>query len=101
MAEYIAHLRRVQERARPLGNPQIALLMGGATRIKQYVFESARLPEIRGASALLDRINLVDLPALFNQSPSSQEHDRRAREVRTQFAERYIDVQKKIREPGE
>jgi CRISPR-associated protein Cmr2 len=30
------------------------LIYGGATKIKGYVFESARLPEIRGASALLD-----------------------------------------------
>ncbi len=44
--------------------------MGGATKIKQYVFESSKLPEIRGASALLDRINLVHLPALFSTEPS-------------------------------
>lgn len=35
-------------------NDQIDLIYGGATKIKGYVFESARLPEIRGASALLD-----------------------------------------------
>ncbi|WP_445177014.1 type III-B CRISPR-associated protein Cas10/Cmr2, partial [Microcoleus sp.] len=35
------------------------------TKIKHYVFEAAKLPDIRGASALLDRINLVDLPAFF------------------------------------
>ncbi|MEQ9486490.1 type III-B CRISPR-associated protein Cas10/Cmr2 [Coleofasciculus sp. F4-SAH-05] len=44
---------------------RIGLVYGGATKIKQYVFESAKLPEIRGASALLDRINLIDLPAFF------------------------------------
>jgi CRISPR-associated protein Cmr2 len=44
---------------------RIGLVYGGATKIKGYVFESAKLPEIRGASALLDRINLVDLPAFF------------------------------------
>jgi CRISPR-associated protein Cmr2 len=44
----------------------IGLVYGGATKIKQYVFESAKLPDIRGASALLDRINSVDLPAFFN-----------------------------------
>ncbi len=36
------------------GNDRIDLIYGGATKIKGYVFESARLPEIRGASALLD-----------------------------------------------
>jgi len=48
-----------------LWKPKIGLIYGGATKIKQYVFESADLQEIRGASALLDRINLIDLPAFF------------------------------------
>jgi CRISPR-associated protein Cmr2 len=43
----------------------IGLVYGGATKIKQYVFEAPKLQDIRGASALLDRINLVDLPAFF------------------------------------
>lgn len=33
---------------------RLALVYGGATKIKGYVFEAPRLPEIRGASALLD-----------------------------------------------
>lgn len=33
---------------------RLALVYGGATKIKGYVFEATRLPEIRGASALLD-----------------------------------------------
>lgn len=45
----------------------IGLVYGGATKIKGYVFESANLMEIRGASAILDRINLIDLPAFFGQ----------------------------------
>jgi len=56
-------------REHPLGRGEplasVALVYGGATRVKGYVFESPRLPEIRGASGLLDRINRVDLPALF------------------------------------
>jgi CRISPR-associated protein Cmr2 len=48
-------------------NLRIALVWGGATRIKSYVFESARLPEIRGASGLLDRINVDDLPRLWEK----------------------------------
>jgi len=48
-----------------LNFPRIALVMGGATKIKQYVFESAKLPEIRGASGLLDRINLEGLCFLW------------------------------------
>lgn len=48
---------------------EVALVYGGATKIKDYVFESARLPEVRGASSLLDRINLLDVPALWNCRP--------------------------------
>ena len=49
---------------------QIGLVSGGATKIKPYVFESARLPEIRGASTLLDRINIQDFPALLGRKIS-------------------------------
>ncbi|MGB3492297.1 MAG: type III-B CRISPR-associated protein Cas10/Cmr2 [Elainellaceae cyanobacterium] len=51
---------------------KIGLVYGGATKIKQYVFESADLQEIRGASALLDRINLIDLPAFFKGETSNR-----------------------------
>ena len=54
---------------------QIGLVLGGATKIKGYFLESARLPEIRGASALLDRINLEDIPALFGRE-ISDDHQR-------------------------
>ncbi len=47
----------------------IGLVYGGATKIKGYVFEASNLQDIRGASALLDRINLVDLPAFFGKVP--------------------------------
>ncbi|GAX45306.1 hypothetical protein NIES4075_63270 [Tolypothrix sp. NIES-4075] len=49
----------------------IGLVFGGATKIKQYVFEAAKLNDIRGASALLDRINLYDIPAFFRQGVRS------------------------------
>ncbi|WP_373542896.1 type III-B CRISPR-associated protein Cas10/Cmr2 [Chamaesiphon sp.] len=49
-----------------LWEQRIGMVYGGATKIKQYVFEAAKLQEIRGASALLDNINLVDLPAFFH-----------------------------------
>jgi CRISPR-associated protein Cmr2 len=49
-------------------NLQVALVSGGATRIKSYVFESARLPEIRGASGLLDRINTKDTQRLWSDA---------------------------------
>ena len=46
---------------------KIGLVYGGVTKVKQYVFESSKIQEVRGASALLDRINLVDLRAFFNK----------------------------------
>ncbi len=51
---------------------RIGLVYGGATKIKQYVFEAAKLNDIRGASALLDRINLDDIPGFFGQGGRSQ-----------------------------
>lgn len=54
-----------------LWESRIGLVYGGATKIKQYVFEASKLQDIRGASALLDRINLIDLPAFFNKPPES------------------------------
>ena len=47
----------------------IGLIFGGATKIKQYVFETSNLQDLRGASALLDRINLIDLPSFFSNLP--------------------------------
>jgi len=55
-----------------LWDHKIGLVYGGATKIKQYIFESADLQEIRGASALLDRINLIDLPAFFRGETSER-----------------------------
>lgn len=51
---------------------RIGLVYGGVTKVKQYVFEAAKLSEIRGASALLDKINLVDLPAFFSKHSSQK-----------------------------
>ena len=66
---------------------QIGLVLGGATKIKGYFLESAKLPEIRGASALLDRINLEDVPALFGRR--KYEHDpQRAERFRKEFHKR-------------
>ena len=60
---------------------QVGLVLGGATKIKGYFLESARLPEIRGASALLDRINLADIPALFgHEIPNDAQRSERIRD---------------------
>ncbi|MDY7024606.1 MAG: type III-B CRISPR-associated protein Cas10/Cmr2, partial [Cyanobacteriota bacterium] len=65
--EDIKELKKLTQEYSNLWNSKIGLIYGGATQIKQYVFEAAKLPDIRGASALLDRINLVDLPAFFGK----------------------------------
>lgn len=61
---------------------KIGLVYGGATKIKQYVFESSNLQAVRGASALLDRINLIDLPAFFNKTPQSSRYKIQCQEIR-------------------
>ena len=65
---------------------QIGLVMGGATKIKGYFLESAKLPEIRGASALLDRINLEDVPALFGRETTQDK--KRYNQIREDFCKR-------------
>lgn len=62
-------LKELTQKHPLLWESKIGLVYGGATKVKQYVFEAAKLPDIRGASALLDRINLVDLPAFFGVTP--------------------------------
>ncbi len=65
---------------------QIGLVFGGATKIKGYFMESVKLPEIRGASALLDRINLEDVPALFGRKTTQD--TQRYNEIRGSFNQR-------------
>ena len=65
---------------------QVGLVSGGATKIKGYVFESAKLPEIRGASTLLDRINREDIPALFGSKISNDQQ--RLADIRDGFWKR-------------
>jgi len=75
-------------------NNKIGLVYGGATKIKQYVFEAAKLPYIRGASAVLDRINLVDLPAFFgaekDNNSSQYTEDEKTREYCQQVREEWL-----------
>jgi CRISPR-associated protein Cmr2 len=73
--EKIANLQLLIQEHPSLWNNRIGLVYGGATKIKQYVFESPKLQEIRGASALLDNINLVDLPAFFHGDEEDPSND--------------------------
>lgn len=80
-----------------LWESRIGLVYGGATKIKSYVFESADLQEIRGASALLDRINLVDLPAFFrgettDDFPQCQQGQSYCRQIRSQWLKENFPV---------
>ncbi|MEB3217902.1 MAG: type III-B CRISPR-associated protein Cas10/Cmr2 [Nostocales cyanobacterium 94392] len=60
-------LKKLTEKHPLLWNSHIGLVYGGATKIKQYVFEESKLPDIRGASTRLDQINLIDLPTFFHE----------------------------------
>lgn len=61
---------------------RLGLVYGGATKIKGYVFEAAKLQDIRGASALLDRINLIDLPAFFSKDPEDSRYQQQCQDAR-------------------
>lgn len=63
-------LQQFQNEYNEIWNQQtkIGLVNGGATKIKQYVFESSKIQDIRGASALLDHVNLIDLKAFFQKN---------------------------------
>ncbi|MFQ3632721.1 MAG: hydrolase, partial [Roseiflexus sp.] len=54
--------------ADPLASRPIGLVYGGATKIKGYVFESPKLPEIRGASALLDWVGEHGINQIWQRS---------------------------------
>jgi CRISPR-associated protein Cmr2 len=75
-------LKQLTEQYSTLWHSRIGLVYGGATKIKQYVFESAKIQDIRGASALLDRINLIDLPAFFNKKPQSSRYTIQCQKIR-------------------
>lgn len=70
------------------GLPAVALVASSVTRAEEYVFESPRLPEIRGAGEILDRLNRVDLPALFGAEFDTPDDQARAEAVRAWFAAR-------------
>lgn len=66
----LAELLRLQAQIADVAgaSDRIALVYGGATKIKGYVFEAPRLPEIRGASALLDWVNDAEIHRLWHEA---------------------------------
>ncbi len=72
---------------------KIGLVYGGATKIKQYVFEASKLSDIRGASALLDRINLIDLPAFFSCEQHQDYHQcQQAKDYCEKVRQDWLDI---------
>ena len=90
LQKYPRTSKALQERHSELYNvpTTIGLVLGGATKIKQYVFESSDLQDIRGASALLDRINLIDLKAFFDPAITST--------IRDWFEQTFSDLAKAL-----
>jgi CRISPR-associated protein Cmr2 len=80
-------------------NTRIGLVYGGVTKVKQYVFEASKLPDIRGASALLDRINLVDLPAFFScEQHQDYQQCQQAKDYCEQVRKNWLDQQENFPE---
>jgi CRISPR-associated protein Cmr2 len=78
---------------------KIGLVYGGVTKVKQYVFEASKLPDIRGASALLDRINLIDLPAFFGcEKHQDYKQCQQAKDYCKDVRENWLDEQENF--PG-
>jgi len=50
-----------------MANDGMVLFSADTDKIKEYVFESAKLPEIRGASMILDDLNYQRLPKLVEK----------------------------------
>ncbi|MBI1240415.1 type III-B CRISPR-associated protein Cas10/Cmr2 [Umezakia ovalisporum] len=88
----VEELKQLTEKFPQLWNSKIGLVYGGATKIKQYVFEASKLPDIRGASALLDRINLIDLPAFFGgENHPDYEQCQRAQDYCQEVRENWLN----------
>jgi CRISPR-associated protein Cmr2 len=84
-------LEQLIEKHPLLWESKIGLIYGGATKIKQYVFEESKLPDIRGASTRLDQINLVDLPTFFHQEIENR-YRLYTRKVKEWFNENYVEL---------
>ncbi len=69
--QYLQELEAEIQAVLPDGKDCVDLVYGGVTKVKGYVFEAQKLPEIRGASALLDWINEVRLPQLWGMPDDS------------------------------
>ena len=95
--ETLEELTELTKKYSVLWESKIGLVYGGATKIKPYVFESSKIQDVRGGSALLDRINLVDLPAFFNKNPQLSQYTIQCQEIR-RWLDRTIPSQPKLSE---
>jgi len=51
----------------------LVLILGDVDKVKSYVFETTRLPEIRGASEILNELNLEKVEEVFSRQGLSPE----------------------------
>lgn len=51
----------------------LSLLLGDVDRVKDYVFETTKLPEIRGASEILNELNLMEVKNILHSYNLSDE----------------------------
>jgi CRISPR-associated protein Cmr2 len=86
--ETIEQLKQYTQDYTLLWEGRVGLVYGGATKIKPYVFDIPKLHEIRGASALLDNINLVDLPAFFHADETEEDRFKPCRNAGTGYCDR-------------
>ncbi|MFZ5591139.1 MAG: Cas10/Cmr2 second palm domain-containing protein [Bacillota bacterium] len=51
---------------------QLLLLKGGSVKVKQYFLENSKIPDVRGASVLLDSINRLRIPYYFERNYTAE-----------------------------
>jgi len=54
------------------GEDGLVLILGDVDKIKSYVYETSALPEVRGASEILNELNLIELEKLFSRTLSAE-----------------------------
>ncbi|WP_018084481.1 Cas10/Cmr2 second palm domain-containing protein [Desulfurispora thermophila] len=57
---------------RLLQGKRLLLLKGGSVKVKQYFLENSKIPDVRGASVLLDSINRLRIPYYFERNYTAE-----------------------------
>lgn len=61
-----------EEAGRLLQGKMLLLLKGGSVKVKQYFLENSKIPDVRGASVLLDSINRLRIPHYFERNYTAE-----------------------------